>query len=149
MSSSPSMNSMIPTSRNNNNNRSVHTSHHHHSHQHHTTSMIPSNSRRPNTTCDNSTVMTTASVKSRAASHQKPIPTLLCNLCSKPLVTTCFLCACDCIFCEGESTIIHNQYTLSKTVTNLHTFLSISLYIQNVHIPTLNITQNAPHAFVH
>jgi hypothetical protein len=27
---------------------------------------------------------------------------LACNRCSKPLATTCFLCSCDCIFCEGE-----------------------------------------------
>lgn len=33
-------------------------------------------------------------------------PTLLCNLCQKSLATTCFLCACDCIFCE-ECTYSH------------------------------------------
>lgn len=27
---------------------------------------------------------------------------IACNRCSKPLATTCFLCSCDCIFCEGE-----------------------------------------------
>ena len=27
---------------------------------------------------------------------------LACNRCSKPLATTCFLCSCDCIFCEGK-----------------------------------------------
>jgi hypothetical protein len=24
-----------------------------------------------------------------------------CNRCAKPLTTTCFVCACDCVFCEG------------------------------------------------
>lgn len=35
---------------------------------------------------------------------------LACNRCSKPLATTCFLCSCDCIFCEGKfytSFVIH------------------------------------------
>ena len=27
---------------------------------------------------------------------------LKCNRCVKPLATTCYLCKCDCIFCEGE-----------------------------------------------
>lgn len=31
-----------------------------------------------------------------------PPPALLCNRCSTPLATTCFLCACDCVFCEGK-----------------------------------------------
>ena len=40
-----------------------------------------------------------------------PPPTLLCNLCQKPLATTCFLCACDCIFCEGELySFLNKQY---------------------------------------
>ena len=38
----------------------------------------------------------------RSAAARQPPPSLLCNLCQKPLATTCFLCACDCIFCEGE-----------------------------------------------
>ncbi len=40
-----------------------------------------------------------------ASSVRMPPPTLLCNLCQKPLATTCFLCACDCIFCEGKKSI--------------------------------------------
>eukprot|EP00814_Leptocylindrus_danicus_P014016 CAMPEP_0116029412 /NCGR_PEP_ID=MMETSP0321-20121206/16126_1 /TAXON_ID=163516 /ORGANISM="Leptocylindrus danicus var. danicus, Strain B650" /LENGTH=396 /DNA_ID=CAMNT_0003503787 /DNA_START=45 /DNA_END=1235 /DNA_ORIENTATION=+ len=37
-----------------------------------------------------------------------PPPTLMCNLCVKPLATTCFLVACDCIFCE-DCTYNHFQ----------------------------------------
>lgn len=53
--------------------------------------------RRPGT---NSTRPGTAS-----SSRIMP-PSLMCNLCQKPLATTCFLCACDCIFCE-ECTYSH------------------------------------------
>ncbi|KAL7480075.1 hypothetical protein ACHAW6_005782 [Cyclotella cf. meneghiniana] len=35
---------------------------------------------------------------------------LSCNLCSKPLATTCFLCACDCIFCE-DCTYSHFEHS--------------------------------------
>ena len=38
----------------------------------------------------------------RSSSARLPPPSLLCNRCNTPLATTCFLCACDCIFCEGE-----------------------------------------------
>ncbi len=39
----------------------------------------------------------------RSVGSTRPAASALsCNLCSKPLATTCFLCACDCIFCEGE-----------------------------------------------
>mmetsp|Transcript_27005 Transcript_27005/g.55493 ORF Transcript_27005/g.55493 Transcript_27005/m.55493 type:complete len:386 (-) Transcript_27005:90-1247(-) len=34
------------------------------------------------------------------------VSALSCNLCSKHLATTCFLCACDCVFCE-ECTYSH------------------------------------------
>jgi hypothetical protein len=37
-----------------------------------------------------------------SSAHHPAAAALSCNLCSKPLATTCFLCACDCIFCEGE-----------------------------------------------
>ncbi|KAL7548501.1 hypothetical protein ACHAWF_011793 [Thalassiosira exigua] len=43
----------------------------------------------------------------RSVASSRPIaPALACNLCNKALVTTCFLCACDCIFCE-ECTYSH------------------------------------------
>mmetsp|Transcript_9318 Transcript_9318/g.21129 ORF Transcript_9318/g.21129 Transcript_9318/m.21129 type:complete len:368 (+) Transcript_9318:224-1327(+) len=35
---------------------------------------------------------------------------LLCNKCAKPLNTTCFLCACDCVFCE-ECTYSHFEHS--------------------------------------
>ena len=39
----------------------------------------------------------------RSISSSRPVaPSLSCNLCNKALVTTCFVCACDCVFCEGE-----------------------------------------------
>jgi len=47
---------------------------------------------------------------STAASRHIPPPTLLCNLCTKPLATTCFLCSCDCIFCE-ECTFNHFEHS--------------------------------------
>ena len=31
---------------------------------------------------------------------------LKCNRCVKPLATTCYLCKCDCIFCEGEFLLV-------------------------------------------
>ena len=34
-------------------------------------------------------------------------PSLSCNLCKKALVKTCFLCACNCVFCEGECAVIN------------------------------------------
>mmetsp|Transcript_4906 Transcript_4906/g.10835 ORF Transcript_4906/g.10835 Transcript_4906/m.10835 type:complete len:159 (+) Transcript_4906:340-816(+) len=40
------------------------------------------------------------------ATTRQAAPALSCNLCNKPLVTTCFLCACDCVFCE-ECTYSH------------------------------------------
>lgn len=33
--------------------------------------------------------------------HQQQRP-LSCNRCQKPLSTTLFVCACDCVFCEGR-----------------------------------------------
>jgi len=42
------------------------------------------------------------SVRSSSGAPRVPPPSLLCNRCNTPLATTCFLCACDCIFCEGE-----------------------------------------------
>lgn len=38
-----------------------------------------------------------------------PPANLLCNMCRKPLATTCYLTACDCIFCEGTK---QNHYWL-------------------------------------
>ena len=55
-------------------------------------------------------------------------PMLLCNLCQKPLATTCFLCACDCIFCEGEdsfnthSIIFEIENYFSRERLHLHSF---------------------------
>jgi len=43
------------------------------------------------------------SVRSSSGAPRVSPPSLLCNRCNTPLATTCFLCACDCIFCEGES----------------------------------------------
>ncbi len=46
----------------------------------------------------------------RQGGSSHPKPTLLCNhsQCRKPLATTCFLCACDCIFCEGTNVCCHH-----------------------------------------
>jgi hypothetical protein len=30
-----------------------------------------------------------------------PPPGFRCNKCAKPLVKNCFVCACDCVFCES------------------------------------------------
>jgi len=51
--------------------------------------------------------------------QQVELPVLLCNLCSKQLVTTCFLCACDCIFCE-ECTYGHFEQNSNCPTCSKH-----------------------------
>ena len=58
-----------------------------------------------------STLVRTNTARSGTAVASHVPPTLLCNLCQKPLATTCFLCACDCIFCEGKVWPIWREYT--------------------------------------
>ena len=31
----------------------------------------------------------------------RPVCSINCNRCRKPLATTLFICSCDCVFCEG------------------------------------------------
>jgi hypothetical protein len=35
------------------------------------------------------------------SSHGRKNSYMSCNRCHKSLSTTCFVCACDCVFCEG------------------------------------------------
>eukprot|EP00985_Skeletonema_marinoi_P016495 scaffold8888_cov131-Skeletonema_marinoi.AAC.1 len=44
---------------------------------------------------------------------------LSCNKCSKPLATTCFLCSCDCIFCEAwrALTNLSFRYQLPRSLS--------------------------------
>lgn len=70
-------------------------------------------------------VGTGMSVQSQMSSSGRPSgrtpsgSALACNRCSKPLATTCFLCSCDCIFCEGKlytSFVIHIDFVGSVIV---------------------------------
>ena len=68
------------------------------------------------------------SVRSSSGAPRVPPPSLLCNRCNTPLATTCFLCACDCIFCEGEfeclldSCFRFQLFNLCRSSTDFLTF---------------------------
>lgn len=64
-----------------------------------------------------------------------PKPTLLCNHCRKPLATTCFLCACDCIFCEGK--ITHSSDLVNVECRGRKTVDDDSLCVNFVRSTTL------------
>ena len=76
-------------------------------------------------------IRSSAGMPPGSSSGRPAASNLSCNKCSKPLATTCFLCSCDCIFCEGEYPIFIHLFPTLRALANANNsasfFSSIAL----------------------